>query len=314
MSNHKEHSGTTSINVPEMGFEAAFYVDASDEIRPPQRFAPHIHDTLELYVLLDGESSFSVENKVFKLSAGDAILSRPNELHYCLHDYAARHAHACLWFAPNVRFLFDAFLKSERNHLVPSAEEKAELIPTVMKLKKAADERDKQSQFALLVYALDILRPSLEIKRADEVETQPLPPVLSAILDDISVNFREIDSLDALAAKYFVSRSTLSRLFTEHLHVTPRAYVESKRLAHARKMLRGGASVYAAGAGSGFPDCSNFIRLFRARFGVTPAKYKSGSTLDLLYDDNVIRDKRNAYDEPDKGHNLLSVNVHSEQD
>lgn len=311
---YAEPNLTRTLSVPsDSVFEAAFYVDASDEIRPPQRFAPHIHDTIEFYVLLDGESSFSVENKVYKLQAGDAVLSRPNELHYCLHDSNARHSHACLWFVPNDRFLFGDFLGSERNHLVPSDADKDELTRILFGLKKAAEDRDKQSQYAYLVYALTLLRTALGIKKADEAGTQPLPPVLSAILDDISDNFREINSLDTLAAKYFVSRSTLSRLFTEYMHVTPKAYVESKRLAHARKLLRNGESVYSAAAGAGFPDCSNFIRLFRTRFGITPARYKSGSTLDFLYDDNVIYDKKHARDESDKRSDLLGVNINSEK-
>ncbi|MFR6640181.1 MAG: cupin domain-containing protein [Christensenellales bacterium] len=163
---YAEPNLTRTLSVPsDSVFEAAFYVDASDKIRPPQRFAPHIHDTIEFYVLLDGESSFSVENKVYKLQAGDAVLSRPNELHYCLHDSNARHSHACLWFVPNDRFLFGDFLRSERNHLVPSDADKDELTRILFGLKKAAEDRDKQSQYAYLVYALTLLRTALGIKK-----------------------------------------------------------------------------------------------------------------------------------------------------
>lgn len=311
---YAEPNLTKTLSVPSEGaFEAAFYVDDSRDEKPPKRYAPHIHDTLEIYFLLDGESSFSVENKIYKLGAGDAVISRPNELHYCLHDKTARHSHACVWFAPEGKFLLGDFLKSERTRLSLPESEKAELIGMIYRLKAAGDKRDKQAQYAYIIYILNLLRPALGKKEADEVKTQPLPPVLSAILDDISVNFREIESTDALAAKYFVSRSTLARLFAGHMHVTPKAYVESQKLAHARKMLRGGASVYAAAADSGFSDSSNFIRLFKTRFGITPARYKSGSTLDLLYDDNVIYDKPRANDEPDKRSDLLSVDIHAEQ-
>lgn len=312
---YNEDSKTTTLSVPSDGtFEAAFYVDDSREEKPPKRYAPHIHDSLEFYFLLDGESSFSVENNIYRLSRGDAVISRPNELHFCLHDKTARHSHACLWLATDAKFLLGDFLQSERTRISLPEPEKAELIGMISRLKAAATRRDKQAQYAYVIYILNLLRPALGKKEADKAKTQPLPPVLSAILDDISVNFREIDSIDELAAKFFVSRSTLSRLFTEHMHVTPKAYVESRKLAHARKMLRGGASVYSAAAGSGFSDCSNFIRLFKARFGTTPAKYKSGSTLDLLYDDNVIHDKPDAHDKPDERGDLLGVDIQAEKD
>ena len=311
---YNEDSKTTTLSVPSDGtFEAAFYVDDSREEKPPKRYAPHIHDSLEFYFLLDGESSFSVENNIYKLTRGDAVISRPNELHFCLHDKTARHSHACLWLATDAGFLLGDFLASERTRISLSEPEKAELIGMISRLKTAATGRDKQSQYAYIIYILNLLRPALGKKEADEAKTQPLPPVLSAILDDISANFREIDSMDELAAKFFVSRSTLSRLFAEHMHVTPKAYVESRKLAYARKMLRGGASVYSAAAGSGFSDCSNFIRLFKTRFGTTPAKYKSGSTLDLLYDDNVIYDKTDAHDKTDKRSDLLGVDIRAEK-
>ena len=102
---YAEPNLTRTLSVPSEGaFEAAFYVDDSRDEKPPKRYAPHIHDTLEIYFLLDGESSFSVENKIYKLGAGDAVISRPNELHYCLHDRTARHSHACIGLRPTPNF------------------------------------------------------------------------------------------------------------------------------------------------------------------------------------------------------------------
>lgn len=86
---YAEPNLTRTLSVPTEGaFEAAFYVDDSRDEKPPKRYAPHIHDTLEIYFLLDGESSFSVENKIYKLGAGDAVISRPNE-HDRTHDKRA---------------------------------------------------------------------------------------------------------------------------------------------------------------------------------------------------------------------------------
>ena len=39
---------------------------------------------MELYILLEGDVSFVVESSLYKLSAGDAIVTAPNERHYCI--------------------------------------------------------------------------------------------------------------------------------------------------------------------------------------------------------------------------------------
>ena len=64
------------------------------------------------------------------------------------------------------------------------------------------------------------------------------------------------------------------RLFKEHLNTTPKTYLESKRLVHSQILLKEGKSVLDACMESGFPDYSNYIRLFKRRFGVTPKQYK----------------------------------------
>ena len=78
-----------------------------------------------------------------------------------------------------------------------------------------------------------------------------------------------------LTKKYNISSSTLNRLFNDNLQTSPKLFLETKRLAHSRKLLREGNSVMDACMKSGFPDYSNYIRLFKKRFNMTPNQYKN---------------------------------------
>ena len=98
--------------------------------------------------------------------------------------------------------------------------------------------------------------------------------MLQDILNDIHINFAEIHHINQLTDRYFVSHATLSRWFRKYLHTSPREYLESKKLAHAVKLLDSGATVTEACINSGFPCCSHFIGLFKKKFGETPLKYK----------------------------------------
>ena len=286
--NGRSHPKTTITVRDNKDFEAAFYVDSDNSENPPVRYSPHIHDTVEIYFLLEGESSFSVENRMYRLNAGDAVISMPDELHYCLRKSASPHAHACIWFDPNSKFLFGDFFKTDKRHIVLAEDKKKELIFQLKKLETAADARDKYSEYVILIYILGLIHSALAVADENDNGIAPYPAVLKNVLDYISANFATIKSVGEITEKYFISRSSLSRLFNKYLHVSPKVYLESKKLSFARKLLKSGSSVYSAAEEAGFSDCSNFIRLFKLRFGVTPARYKSNPSLDFLYNDNVI--------------------------
>ncbi len=253
-------------------FEVRYYLSDADEVYPSRVFPPHIHDVLEVYLLIEGDASFMVENNVYALFPGDAVISKPNEIHNCILNSPSRHRHACLWFDAS-----DFFVSALCNHdfgsdnlISPPSKDKEELIQAVKQAFEAHKEGKKLHEFSLLTRVLDILSSS-----AKSAEPLPAAPeVLLKILGDVNENFRTIESVESLAEKYYVSHSTLCRMFREYLHTSPQMYLQTKRLAYSRVLLKEGASVSAACQQAGFSDYSNYIRLFRTRFGVTPNKYK----------------------------------------
>ena len=63
-------------------------------------------------------------------------------------------------------------------------------------------------------------------------------------------------------------------MFKDYLNTTPKHYIETKKLAYSRRLLQNGLSVSDAAVESGFSDASNFIRLFKKRFEITPREYR----------------------------------------
>lgn len=251
-----------------------YFADKADE-QAPRVFPFHLHDQLEMYILLEGDVSFAVESSVYKLSSGDAIITRPNEMHNCILNSRSVHKHLCFWFDPSCAFLFDAFLGHDfgnNNHVIPDDGAKKELFAVLEELRGAGETGDVHKQLYLTLHMLDIYRRFI----SDAAEPQVLPEVLARILADIDENFRSIRSIEYFTSKYYISQSTLGRLFHTHLHTSPRKYIETKRLACSRLLLSEGRTVLDACMESGFSDCSNYIRLFKKRFGITPGQYQSG--------------------------------------
>ncbi len=264
------------LRVPDMaGFEMQYYYNKEESTVQARTFPPHIHDTPELYILTEGSACFAVENRLYQLTAGDIIVSRPNEIHNCILTENSVHQHLCFWFDPTFSLL-DRILEScasAGNRISPSPEAKKRLLALYEELSLASKEEKHRKEYALICQILYEIEEGI----GEENGTVPvLPEVLSQILQDINENFATIESLSYFTEKYYLSPSTLGRLFRTHLHTSPRSYLETKKLAHSRILLRKGKSVTEACAGAGFTDVSGYIRLFRRRFGITPREYKNG--------------------------------------
>jgi AraC-like DNA-binding protein len=86
-----------------------------------------------------------------------------------------------------------------------------------------------------------------------------------------------------LAKQHFVHPSYLSHCFTAQMGISPRKYLTNLRLANARKLLESSEdSVQNISLKVGFSDVNNFIQSFRARYGITPRKYRSKMASEII--------------------------------
>ena len=254
-------------------YEVNYYFNDVLEVYPKRVFPHHIHDGIEVYLLIEGDVSFAVESSVYKMTAGDAVIIKPNEIHNCILETESVHKHLCMWFDASSEFIFGDFLNHEfgKNNLVsPPIESKKRVFELYDELKLATENQDRHKFLYLSLELLDIFRKYTVL----DAENKSIPNQLKNILNDIDENFKSINSLSYFTDKYFISQSTLNRLFKTYLRTSPKYYLETKRLANSRRLLKNGESVLFACMESGFTDYSNYIRLFKKRFKVTPKQYR----------------------------------------
>ena len=266
-----------NLEVPGINsFSATFYRNDSDVEYVAGEKLPHINDALEIYVLIEGDASFAVEASRYELSPGDVIITKPNEIHNCILNSSSVHKHLCFWFDTSTPFIFDSFLKHELgcgNLIRPSdaAQEKLNIIYD--EIIAASDEGDIHKQFYLCLEMLHILKEFTN----SEGNAKPPTPIMREIISDMNQNFKKIRNLDYFTAKYYLSPSTLNRLFKSYIKTTPKTYLETKKLSFSRMLLMSGKSVAEAARESGFDTPTNYIRTFRRRFGITPKQYAANT-------------------------------------
>lgn len=119
----------------------------------------------------------------------------------------------------------------------------------------------------------------LACRSAGKPAPAPLPhrePIaFDRALRSIVQHFREPLRLREVAATAGISERHLSRLFMEYTGQTVNGYITKLRLSHAQRMLMGGeAKVIDILYEAGFSCSTQFYRLFKARTGMTPARYR----------------------------------------
>ena len=234
----------------------------------------HIHEACEIYINLSGDVSFMVEDHVYPVNSGNAIITRPNEYHHCIYHSDALHKHFCILFtySGNEGILpgfFDRVL-GEKNLVVLEEEQSRQLNKLCFDLL----EKDLNQFSRLLAFFRIINLLEHGQKECETTLPEKLPQDVEKALEYINANLTGELSVAAIAKAVSVSVNTLERHFRTSLQVSPTELIKRKRLYQAAELLRSGYSVQEAAMESGFCDSSYFIGLFRERFHMTPLKYK----------------------------------------
>lgn len=243
------------------------YSDKEVNVDDPNIEPLHIHEYLEIFFNIASDVCFLVNNRMYPVAHGDAVISKAKDVHVCIYNTGGRHEYFCLWMdAPDDSPAL-AFLSANKTLMTFDPGGREEIRGLLYELR---DESDPLRRSCSLLRLLTVLNRGGESERRQIA----LPPMLQEILDWINESFREIRSVRDICERYFVSPATLNRWFRKYIHNSPREYLESRKLALAAHLLADGAGVTDACLGAGFGDCSHFIALFKRKFGTTPLKYK----------------------------------------
>ena len=98
------------------------------------------------------------------------------------------------------------------------------------------------------------------------------PGAVDVIAEYTRAHLADVITLDRLAGAVSLSPYHFARSFRATTGMTPHAFVTEHRLMVARdRLLRGDTSVTGIALSVGFSNISHFRRLFRRRYGLTPA-------------------------------------------
>ena len=249
------------------------YVDKYIDPKDPDKDPLHIHKQIEIFFNVDSDVSFLVNNHIYALLPGSAVMLKENNLHICLFNKAKRHSYFCLWIDGDFSAPLFLSLFGDDNSPIFTFDDGTfrRVVKQLGKLYELyKSEGSALEQTALLLSILSAMENNRHC-----VKNEPqLPSDFQAVLDDINCNFATMNSIGDIIKNHYMSQATLNRYFRKYINASPHEYLESQKLSYSAKLLSEGHSVTSACMSSGFSDCSRFIVVFKRRFNLTPMQYK----------------------------------------
>lgn len=229
-------------------------VAGEERCKPHKSFGPWVRDYTLIHYVLRGKGTLYARGGAYPVHAGQAFLILPGEV----TTYAAEPSdpwHYC-WIG------FDGQLTERFRELPPVLELEEALFHTVLH----PGTNDEVMEFRL---AADLFRLYARLFSSSRWENLRVCRVENYIRTNYMQNIR----VEAIADSMGLNRRYLSRLFKEKTGCTIQGYLIRVRMEAAQRHLRQGCSVKETALLCGYEDVSNFSKMFKARFGVSPAAY-----------------------------------------
>ena len=238
-------------------------------------FCLHTHDNYEIYLFLEGDTKYIVEEKVYNLTPGDIIVIRKHEMHRAFHNRVTSYHRFVLMVSPE---FFQEYHCSEYeaqfintgadNKISSKIVRSSGLYDAFMRLKKYSrdfSQLDTPACSSVIVEILYLISDIRSFEVSDVSHRQ-----LKSIIRFLNNHYTENITLNELEKKFFISKYHLCRLFRQNTGLTVHQYVTRKRLALTGELVSNGKSLSEAATLAGFSDYSSFYRAYKKEYGQKP--------------------------------------------
>lgn len=249
----------------------------------------HIHQALELGLVLEGEADVHIGGKSFRITKGSLFFFNANEPHEIIaaNQTGVRIAYLQVSSAFCREYL-NCFRNLEllRNDLSSCLTKKQEEELTQLLLNTLADYMAaEEGDFHALRCICDICQlysklltyvPYRQITESAYLSRNKKMARLSRITEFINSNYSEKITLEMLAQRENVTTTYLSHFIRDNLHMTFQEYISAVRFERALKLLRNTTMCLTdVSVVSGFSDVKYLTRMLEKQFGTSARECRS---------------------------------------
>ncbi len=240
----------------------------------------HLHQELELTLIIAGTGRRVVADRVETYAAGDCVLLGPDLPHTWVSDPADGPVQAVVvQFTPELagpaaRPLLSALARRAAGGLRITGPVRERVAGTMQAMARCRHPLDRLGRcLTVLSWIAESDAPSLGAVVAGQAA--PDDPVLGPVLAHVREHLDEALTQSACARRAGLSPAAFARACRRRLGTTFRDYLAAQRLALAcRRLASTDDAITAVAAGSGFANLANFNRRFLRHLGMTPSVYR----------------------------------------
>lgn len=243
-------------------------------------FPSHVHDVVEIVCLLTGRIDMTISGKKYQLFPGDIAVVFP-VLPHSYDDVSEDAAGLTLIFLPDTIVEFSQTFRS----MTPacpllSASDKSKELEAIIHGFQKVSHQDQNSPLKLgyLHLFLSYLFSCLPLNTMEQRSYSGVP---YQVLQYISEHFTEPLTLENTAHELGISRIHLSHIFSQHLRINFRQYINTLRIDRARTLLHNPAySISQIAYLCGYGNQRTFHRAFLTQCGMTPNRFRASLSPD----------------------------------
>ena len=252
----------------------------------------HLHEHYELYCLLEGERIYFINDRSYRVQAGDLVFVNRHAVHKTLDSGRPDHERIVFYFTAG---LFTELgvpedlmerIKEPFNWDIPMLRlpgpEQEHVQRRLLDMISEMNHPQAGSSLLLKHWFLELMLYAYRNQINGRVRTADADPVLhpktQAIVRYINEHFSEDLQLTDVASAFKINPHYLSRLFKQTTGFTFSDYVNVQRIKEAQRLLReSDLSITEIAWQAGYSNFSHFGKTFKRTVHMSPREYRRQS-------------------------------------
>ena len=235
---------------------------------------PHVHDFCELLFLKKGNPSYFVEGRNYKLKKNTLVFSRAGDRHRIYFEENGPYERYNFLYNEK-KLPFDLYSQIPPTLDIINFDTNAHVLELMKKADYYSENFSNEKLGHLLVGIVEEIffniLISLKQGSTGEIAAASTNPLISKAIAFIEENLTTQLTIELLCKELYITKSHLHHLFVNHLQISPKQYILSKRLGLAKRAIRAGLRPIDACMQCGFSEYSTFYRDYKKFYGHSPS-------------------------------------------